>query len=73
LEGLEDAEEQALSGRGEEVDAVEIGEAAEGGGIELSGEPLAGVAAQKIGLGERRVVEEIAGEGLLAGAGLALD
>jgi len=73
LECLEDAEEEALSGRGEEVDAIEIGEASEGGGIEFSGEPLAGIAAQKGGLRERRVGEEMAGEGLLAGAGLALD
>jgi hypothetical protein len=33
LDGLENAEEQALSGRGEEVDAIEISEAAEGGWI----------------------------------------
>ena len=45
LEGLENAEQQALSGRGEQVDAVEIGEAGEGGGIGVGGQPLAGVAA----------------------------
>jgi len=33
LEGFEDTEEEALSGRGEEVDAVEEGEAGEGGGV----------------------------------------
>jgi hypothetical protein len=30
LKIFEDAEEQALSGRGEKVDAIEIGEASEG-------------------------------------------
>ena len=47
LEGAEDAEEQALAGRGEQIDAVEIGEAGEGGGIGVGGQPLARVAALK--------------------------
>ena len=45
LESAEDAEEQALSGRGEQVDAIEIGEAGEGGRVGVGGEPLAGIAA----------------------------
>ena len=45
LEGAENAEEQALAGRGEQVDAVEIGEAGEGGGVAVGGQPLARIAA----------------------------
>ena len=73
LKVFEDAEEQALAGRGEKVDAIEIGEAGEGGGIGVGGEPLAGVAALKCAGGEGRATEEITGKGVLAGAMLALD
>jgi len=52
LKVFEDAEEQALTRRGEKVDAIEIGEAGEGGGIGVGGEPLAGVAALKGAGGE---------------------
>ena len=49
LEALEDAEQQSLSGRGEQVDAIEISEAGEGGGIGVGGQPFAGVAALEAG------------------------
>jgi hypothetical protein len=71
LEGLEDAEEQTLAGRGEEVDAVEIKEAGHGGGVGVGGKPLAGVAALEGGAGKRGAGEEVAGEGGFAGAVLA--
>jgi len=73
LKILEDAEEQALAGRGEKVDAIEIGEAGESGGIGVGSEPLAGIAALKGAGGEGRAAEEIAGEGLFAGAVLTFD
>ena len=47
LKVFEDAEEQALAGRGEKVNAIEIGEAGKGGGIRVGSQPLAGVAALK--------------------------
>jgi len=53
LKILEDAEEQALSGRGEKVDAIEIREAGEGRGIGVGSEPLTCVAALKSAGGER--------------------
>jgi hypothetical protein len=62
-----------LTGRGKKVDAIEIGEAGEGGGIGVGGQPLAGVAALKGAGGEGRAAEEIAGERVFAGAVLALD
>ena len=37
LEGFEDAEEESLAGRGEQVDAVEVGEAGERGGVGAHG------------------------------------
>jgi hypothetical protein len=52
LESFEDTEEEALSGRGEEVDAVEEGEAGEGGGVGVGDEPLAGIAALEGVVGE---------------------
>jgi hypothetical protein len=73
LEGLEDAEEQTLAGRGEQVDAVEIGEAGEGGGVGVGNQPLAGIAALKAGGGERGAGEKIAGQGVLAAAVFAFD
>jgi len=73
LKSFENAEEEALSGRGEEVDAIEISEAAERGGIGVGDQPLPGVAALKGGLGEGRSAEEVAGEGLLAAAVLAFN
>ena len=73
LESLEDAEEEALAGRGEEIDAIEIGEAGEGGGVGVGYQPLAGVAALKGGVGQRGAAEEITGQGLLAAAVLAFD
>ncbi len=73
LEGLEDAEEQALAGRGEQVNAIEIGEAGKGGGIGVGYQPFAGVAALEAGGGQWRTAEEIAGQGLLAAAVLALN
>jgi hypothetical protein len=73
LQGFEDAEEQALSGRGEEVDAVEIEEAGEGGGVGIGGEPLASVTALEGGGGEGRAGVEVAGEGGFAGAVLAFN
>ena len=45
LERLEHAQQQALAGRGEQVHAIEIGEAGEGGGIGVGDQPFAGVAA----------------------------
>ena len=47
LKGAENAEQQSLARRGEQVDAVEIGEAGEGGGIGVGGQPLARIAALK--------------------------
>lgn len=73
LEGFEDAEEQALAGRREEIDAVEEGEAGESGGVGVGDEPLAGVAALEAGVGEWGAAEEVAGEGMLAGALFAFD
>jgi len=72
LEALEDAEQEALSGRGEEVDAIEISKAGQGGWIGVGDEPLAGVAALKAGTSERGAAIQIAGEGLLARPRLAL-
>jgi hypothetical protein len=73
LECLEDAEKQTLAGRGEEVNAVEIGEAGKGGGVSIGNQPLAGVAALECGVGEGGTVEEITGQGLLAAAVLAFN
>jgi len=73
LKILQDAEEKALTGRGKKVDAIEIGEAREGGGIGVGGQPLAGVAALKGAGGEGRAAEEITGERVFAGAMLALN
>ena len=73
LEIAQDAEEQSLSGRGEQVNAVKIGEAGEGGGVGVSDEPLAGVAALEAGAGERGAAEDESGEGVFADAGFALD
>jgi hypothetical protein len=52
LKVFEDAKEQALTGRGKKVDAIEIGETGKGGGIGVGGQPLAGVAALKGAGGE---------------------
>ena len=71
LKGFEDAEQQSLARRREQVDAIEVGEAAEGGGIGVGDQPFAGVAALKGGCREGRTAVEIAGQSLLAGAGLA--
>ena len=73
LERLEDAEQQTLAGRGEQVNAIQIGEAGEGGGVGVGDQPLAGVAALEAGAGQRGAAEEIAGQGVLAGAVFALD
>jgi hypothetical protein len=73
LKRLEDAEEQALSGRGEEIDAVEVGEACKGSGISVGGEPLARVATLKLGATHGRTAEEVARESLLAGAVFAFN
>ncbi len=73
LKILEDTEEQALAGRGEEVNAIEIGESGKGGGIGVGSEPLAGVAALKSAGGERRSTEEIAGKSMLSCAVLAFN
>ena len=73
LKGLEDAEQEALSGRGEQVNAVEVGEAGEGGGIGVGDQPLAGVVALEGGVGEEGAGEEVAGEGVLADAGFAFE
>ncbi len=73
LQGLENAEQQALSGRGEQVDAVEIGEAGEGVGIGVGDQPLAGIAALESSCGQWRPAEEVAAEGLLARAVFAFD
>ena len=73
LKGFEDAQEKALAGRGEEIDAIEIGEAGEGGGVGVGYQPFAGVAALKGGVGQGRTVEEITSQGLLAAAVLALN
>ncbi len=73
LQGFQNAEEQALSGRGEQVDAVKIDEAGQGGGIGVSDQPFAGIAALEGARGERGAAEEIAGEGLFAGAVFALN
>ena len=45
LKAAQYAEEESLSGRGEQVDTVEVGETGEGGGVSVGDEPLAGVAA----------------------------
>jgi hypothetical protein len=53
LEGLEHAQQQSLARRGEQVDAIQIGEAGEGGRIGVGDQPLAGVAALKAAAGQR--------------------
>ena len=53
LQGLQNAEEQSLAGRGEQIDAVEIGKAGERGGVGIGGQPLAGVAALEVRGGQR--------------------
>ena len=77
LESLEEAEEQALSGRGEEVDAIKVGEAGKSGRIGIGYQPLAGIAALKDGcvggVAEWGTAVEIAGQGLLADSGLAFN
>jgi len=73
LEAFEDAEEHALPWRGEEVDAVEVGETGEGGGVSVGGEPLAGIAALEGGGGEGRAAEEVVGKGVLADAVFAFN
>ena len=77
LEGLEEAEQEALTRRSEQVDAIEIGEAGEGGRIGVGYEPLARVAALKEGcaggIAERGTAEQIAGQGLLADSRLAFN
>ena len=47
LKVFEDSEKQALTRRCEKVDAIEIGETGEGGGIGVGGQPFAGIAALK--------------------------
>ena len=73
MHGFEDIEQQALAGRREQVDAVEVGEAGEGGGIGVRDQPLAGVAALEAGGSERGAAEQILGQGLLAGAVFAFN
>jgi hypothetical protein len=55
LHGFEDAEEQTLAGRGEQIDAVEIGKAGEGVGVGVGDQPLAGVSALEAGAGGERL------------------
>jgi hypothetical protein len=50
LEGFEDAEEEALSGRGQEIDAVEECKAGDGGGVGVGYKPLASIAALETGV-----------------------
>ena len=74
LKRLEDAEQQALPGRRKQVDAIEIGEAGEGSGIGVGGQPLARIAALEIARqqsGER--LNKIARKSVLAAAVLAFD
>ncbi len=73
LKGFEDAEKQTLAGRGEQVDAIEIGEADEGGGVGVGYQPFAGVAALEGGISQRGAFVEITGQGLLAASVLTLD
>jgi hypothetical protein len=73
LESFEDGEEETLSGRGEEVDAVEEGESGEGGGVGVGDEPFAGIAALKTGVDELGTAEQVACEGMLASALLAFN
>ena len=73
LERLEKAKQKALARRGEQVNTVEISEAGERGGVSVSDQPFAGVAALKAAGGERRAAEEIAGQGLFADAVFSLD
>ena len=73
LQRLEYAQQQPLTGRGEQVNAIEIEEAGEGGGIGVAGQPFTRIAALETGRGEWRVGEEIAGQRLLAGARLAFN
>ena len=73
LHGFENAEEQALARRREQVNAIEIGEAGKGGRIGVGDQPFAGIAALKGGCGQWRAAEEIVCQGLLAGAVLAFN
>ena len=51
LERLEHAQQQTLARRGEQVHAIQIGEAGEGGRIGVGDQPFAGVAALKAAAG----------------------
>jgi hypothetical protein len=62
-----------LSGRGEQIDAIEIGEADEGGWVGVGYQPFAGIAALEAGGGEWGAAEEIAGQSLLAASVFALN
>ena len=73
LEAFKNAEEESLSGRGEEVHTIEISEAGEGGWVGVVGEPLARVAALKAGGSERGAAEEIASQREFAAAVFTLD
>jgi hypothetical protein len=73
LKDFKDAEEEALAGRGEEVNAVEECESGEGGWIGVGGEPFASITTLKAGTGEGGAAEEVAGEGVFAGTLFAFD
>ena len=73
LEGFENAEEQSLSGRGEQVNAIEVGEAGERRGITVGREPFARITALKARAGKGRTAEQILRQRLLAAAVLAFD
>ena len=73
LQRFEHAEQQTLAGRGEQVHAVQVSEAGEGGRVGVGDQPFAGVAALKVAGGERGTTEEIAGQRLLADAVFSFD
>ena len=73
LEGFENAEEESLAGRGEQVDAVEVDESGHDGRVGLVDQPLAGVVALEGGARQGRVGMHEARQGLLAGAALAFN
>ena len=73
LESAEHGEEQALAGRGEKIDAIEVGEAGECGRIAVCRQPLARIAALKYRTKQGRAGEEITRERVLPSAVFAFD
>ena len=73
LEGFKYTQQQTLTGRGEQVHTIQIGETRQGGRIGVGNQPFAGIAPLKAATGQRGAAEEIVCQGLLACAVFTLD